>query len=633
MPSIYRNKSDENNQGTMNVLSPNKQQEQSQETQPGMNQPSQESAIVTSGTPAAQAPTGSSGQFQNVKAYLAANKGGGQKAAEAVKGNVAGKATGAVEAVNTTQGKIASQIDANKQAINQNLTQAQTALQDPTKATADQFATYTKEADPNVKAYNEQKLAFEKAAADAANEQQRLAAQAEAAKTEQGRQDLLYSTFGQKGRYSTGMSKLDQLLMQGEGQDQNLSKEVATEADRIAAAQKAAQEAQAAKQAEYASAQALLTGQGEGSLRDIINKQYTGLDTDITGRMTNYSAAQKDLETKLEDFLTNPLSEVDINSLSGLSESDKRLLLKTKNEGTGALALNNEQFASGLKSLGVTDPELIQKLYAQNQANVESIKGTIGSKLNLASTSDAARFATEADKARYAALNNLIGANLAGTSKVLGSDLGQAAIDPTKQSLVDMGLINSQGTLQTPATNLYSSDSVYDKLASQGISDILKSNNLDINSSGAQGLVKLAKGDPSYNLEPAQINTVLGNAQNYISANTKKGFADAINNTNTVALYKARDTAALETADAMGLNRQQALDYINSGKVPMVPETTSSADEPTPVPTGRMIPDGNFVNYLQPKLDELSQKTKFATQLIEKRNSNQNIAKFLQGRK
>jgi len=164
-----------------------------------------------------KAPKASSGMFTNIQKYVEKNKPQAQKISSAVTGDIGKQAESIRNATEQKQQQQQQIIDSNQQAVQQQTTEAQNLVsgimgdqqQSPETSQIDRFQQLMQGPADTQKVEN-LNLAQEQAKTGA------LQKLAQGVNTEQGRRNLLGSTFQKQGDYTRGMSGLDQLITSGD---------------------------------------------------------------------------------------------------------------------------------------------------------------------------------------------------------------------------------------------------------------------------------------------------------------------------------------------------------------------------------------------------------------------------------
>ena len=171
-----------------------------------------------------KAPRASSGMFTNIQKYIQKNVPQAQKMSKAVTQDVSRQAADIRGAAEEKQQQTQAQIQANQAAMQQARTGAEQqiqaiiqpgaqpapGIQQPIAPQAQDFQALMRGDIAGAAGVQDVNLAQQQMKAQAL---QNLAA---GARTEQGRQNLLRGTFGDEGRYTRGMSALDQLIVGGD---------------------------------------------------------------------------------------------------------------------------------------------------------------------------------------------------------------------------------------------------------------------------------------------------------------------------------------------------------------------------------------------------------------------------------
>jgi len=177
-----------------------------------------------SSQPSTNAKKPSSGQFTNLKNYLQANQGAGQKIGQQLTGGMQKQAEQIGNAVNQQKQQYQSQVqqqEAQRKLADQ---QAQKTLQKAQNLSAQAGLSQQEIAD--YKALTSGQKTFQDVQdmnlTPQQVQQQQLAQQAENLKTFEGRQGQLRENFGKQRQYGQGMASLDNLLLQKQGLPQVL---------------------------------------------------------------------------------------------------------------------------------------------------------------------------------------------------------------------------------------------------------------------------------------------------------------------------------------------------------------------------------------------------------------------------
>jgi len=252
MAYLQQNPIDLQNQGSSQVLGPNGQQVQNQPQQVGTGS---ESAFIgaapSAGQQAPQAPTSSqrkpsSGQFTNLRSYIQANQGAGQRMGQTVTRDMNKQAQQIGASLDKQKQRYESQVQEQQQQLGAAKQQAQSVLQkamgisapqpvqqgdqsapvQPVSPSAEVAKSLTQEeiqsfrdlatGSKQFKDVQDLNLAAEEA------KKQNLARQAENLKTFEGRAGQLRELFGKRQAYGSGAATLDSLLLQRGGNLNNL---------------------------------------------------------------------------------------------------------------------------------------------------------------------------------------------------------------------------------------------------------------------------------------------------------------------------------------------------------------------------------------------------------------------------
>lgn len=246
MAYLQQNPVDQQNQSSSQVLGPNGQQPQQQAQQVG---PSGESAFIgatpSAGQVAPQAPTtarkASSGQFTNLRSYIQANQGAGQKMGQAVTSNLSKQAQQVGASLEKQKQRYESQVQEQQQQLGQAKQQAQQTIQRamgiaPAQPQQQQAAPVQPSAEVAKQLTDQEIQSFRELASGAKQfkdvqdlnlaaeeaKKQEIARQSDALKSFEGRAGQLRELFGKRQAYGSGASTLDSLLLQRTGNLQNL---------------------------------------------------------------------------------------------------------------------------------------------------------------------------------------------------------------------------------------------------------------------------------------------------------------------------------------------------------------------------------------------------------------------------
>lgn len=234
MAYLQQNQDDENAQQQSQVLNPNQQTSNVQ--QAGQQGPSGQGAYIEGSvgnggqSPQSAAPApkkASSGQFTNLRSYIQANQGAGNKIGQQLTGGIEKGAQQIGTAIAQQKQQYQAQVGQQDALRNQANQQAQQVLQQA------QSLGSTKEQLKAEDIANFQQLATgQKTFQDVQDmnltpqqvQQQEIARKAEALKSFEGRAGQLKETFGKQRQYGAGAGSLDSLLLQNQGLGDVLTK-------------------------------------------------------------------------------------------------------------------------------------------------------------------------------------------------------------------------------------------------------------------------------------------------------------------------------------------------------------------------------------------------------------------------
>lgn len=311
----YIPEDDENTQGSsMNVLANQQDQNAMQTTQPAgqqgdVNVSGGQTSTITPGQPQQSQPQQNqqtrrsqpkgSGMFTDIRKYIKANQGAGQRIGQAATKQFQGQSGQVAQQVQQQRQKLQQQIQANQQGMQQaqqfatqQITQA--GQQPSQQQNVDRFRALStgQERFDRVDPLN-----LVKQRAQAA-QMQRMAQDVESG---QGRAQLLKQTFGQPGqRYTAGQQRLDNLLLAGDqGARTQLAQGVRSSAQQT---QQQLQEAQQRGQEDIAQ-QRFAQQQFQQGLGTQLQDAFTGVRTGLEQRAQEYNVGMQDLASRIAEGL------------------------------------------------------------------------------------------------------------------------------------------------------------------------------------------------------------------------------------------------------------------------------------------------------------------------------------------
>ena len=458
-----------------------------------------------SGTPQRTTPAGP----PNINQYLQANQGAGAQLSQGIQSNFQNQANQVNQSVNTAN----NQLNQSYQPLNQNLSQGtqtiQTAFQNPqalldaynaskTQASnqplsSDQqtaLSQYNQFQQLNSGGYNPAIQSYGTQAQQVGNQLQNqssaLGQQAAGAANEMGRFQLLQNTVGQPN-YSTGQQTLDDLFLQGQGNQLQ---------------------------------------QSLGNIANQTNRNVQGLTTDANAKLNALQGLSAQDQQQIQNTFGSGLANISTNvnnEYNNLATSAPQQQAQLQQD-----ILSNKLTPQELQQLGVNSGTQTWGLTGQDILNAGKFTAN---PLAAANNGGLAQAATPEEFARYNALNQLAGggpgqqmqANIFGTSTAAGG-YNPVSFDPTALQ----SAINTQKSAVTGADFQNAVKSILPSLGGPVYSGSGLQSASNPNAPGPALSLALQQGLANGSLTPAQANQMISNYINGpLAANPTFGKSDA----------------------------------------------------------------------------------------------------------